>query len=71
MKKLTLQLDALKVETFEPAASASEQKGSVAAYLASEFGDCPTYDRQNFLCYASYVQPHGACTPVCGPTARC
>jgi hypothetical protein len=72
MKKLTLNLDALKVETFEPETSLRNPSGSVAAHQASALGgECATYNRQDFRCYASYIQPYGACTPVCGPTARC
>ncbi len=71
MKKLILNLDALKVETFDPEAPAGEQQGSVVAHQISSL-ECPTYNRQDFACYASLRnQPGAVCTPVCGRTAYC
>lgn len=68
MKKLTLKLDDLEIETFEPETSAAEQLGSVAAHVESALlRDCPTYDRRNVHCYLSIpYEPGGVCTPVCG-----
>lgn len=63
MKKLTLNLDELEVETFESDAAA-RQSGAVAAHELTT--NClETYDPHNVYCVYSDANPYGNCTPVC------
>lgn len=72
MKKLSLRLDDLEIETFDPVTSAGERPGSVAAHQVSVLGPCLTYDPRDIHCAISRpYQPGGVCTPVCGETAGC
>jgi hypothetical protein len=67
MKKLSLDLESLEVETFDPEAPLRDRSGSVAAYEV-----LPTYDPRNVHCYFSFmVDPGEACTPVCHTGAEC
>lgn len=63
MKKLTLNLDALEVETFESEAAA-EAAGTVAAHELTP--NClETYDPHLAWCVFSDANPERNCTPVC------
>jgi hypothetical protein len=73
IKKLTLQLDALQVESFEVAPSGGEQRGTVKAY-ATEWR-CPT-DDYNTMAHSCIIDTCGyscdtcdySCEGTCGDT---
>ena len=66
MKKLTLNLEALEIETFEPEASVEEQPGSVVAHqLSGNPVMCYTWNPQDYHCYFSAELGGRDCTPVC------
>lgn len=74
MKKLALNPDDLRVETFEPEASPFALQGSVAAFQQAHAAAAvlPTYDPHNIRCACSApADPRDACTPVCFASARC
>jgi hypothetical protein len=74
MKKLTLQVEALEVESFEPAVSEDSRTGSVVAHQSSwNPSDCATYDPRDYRCYFSAELGGHDCTPVChsGGAAGC
>lgn len=73
MKKLALNLDDLRVETFESETAAGRRSGSVVAHLQSwNPYECVTYDPRDYHCYFS-EELGGQCTPVChsGGAATC
>lgn len=63
MKKLTLVLDELEVESFEPEV-ATAQSGTVAGNEMTP--NCQeTLDPQLAWCVFSDANPYGNCTPIC------
>lgn len=74
IKKLTLDLDRLQVESFDVAPSAGDQRGTVKAY-ATDFR-CPTDDHPT-MGYSCYIDTCGyscdtcdfSCGGTCGQTS--
>lgn len=66
MKKLTLKIEALEVESFEPAASEDARAGSVVAHqISGNPYDCATNDPRDYRCYFSADLGGRDCTPAC------
>lgn len=66
MKKLTLDLDTLEVESFAPAAPEPEERGSVAAHESGGIGQGTCYYHCTFR---GFTCDFGSCG--CPPTAEC
>ncbi|HEX6749083.1 MAG TPA: hypothetical protein VF092_17420 [Longimicrobium sp.] len=64
MKKLSLKIDSLEVETFEPECRANDNRGTVEAYSGDPI-NCATYDPRDYRCYFSADLGGRDCTPVC------
>lgn len=66
MKKLTLNIDALEIESFEAENSLGDRAGSVVAHLNSwNPNECFTWDPRDYHCYFSAELGGRDCTPVC------
>lgn len=68
MKKISLDLDALEVETFAAEQPVEDVAGTVQAFQQSGgLGpQCESYDPNNAWCRISFVwDPNVPCTPVC------
>lgn len=67
MKKMKLDLDDLKVESFETTAESQDGEGTVYGYITQDLTQCG--DCTNFLCEPTNNRTCGStCGPTCGNT---